>query len=619
MTHARGRSRWTALPVLMTLSISVLAAWPATPAAAAAASEYRGYLSTSAAGVRYVAYDPSGVLRFSSTPDAVDGALGAVIDAGPTVAYVSETGNDATHVDRLHVVPPGGADAVVYSGQPGADISDLAISPNGHDVLFALDDARSSALVSVDAAGGAARTLRTSTSTTYYGPSFSPDGAYVSWAQVGPIYSAVAVADVATLAASVLFQASVDNLVYTDTAWSPTSAEVVAVRNAYDASIDDTIASLEVVDVRSHVSHVPVRGQVTSTGAVVEYLEPSWARDGQTLLMTKLTTTASSVAGELVALPPNQGGFTEPVATTGYAGSPSAAAARTTDAVAPAAVTALSAAPVGASAHVTFTLPPDADLADLVVTRSQGAAADTPTADIEIARTWSGALDVPLPTPSTDYGISVFTRDWSGNLSPAAKVSVTSAPPTTLTVSTPPARISWRTGVKLTGTLTNPAGLYNDKVVLYVRRAQTSTFVAVATTHTSSSGAYTLTYNPQWTAEYQVRFAGSPRGYPTESDKRVVTVVPAINLWANITPIPLGRTVTLTGNVGPNHAGQLVTLQRKINGVWRNIGSIRLSSTSTYRTVIKPSTRGSWELRTYKAADGDHAATSSQGRPIPVR
>jgi hypothetical protein len=616
LPHVPGRLR--ALPLAAVLALPLLAALPSSPAAAAT-GPYLGYLSESSAGTRYVAYDGDGAVVFSSTPDAVDGALGAATDSGPTVAYVTEEDTTTSYVDRLHLRAPDGTDTLVYSATPGADISEPSIAPNGHDVLFALDTDTTSAILSVNAQTRDVRTIRSSTSTGYFGPSFSPDGEYLSWAQVGQYYSDVVVTRFATGAAQVISKISTDTSAYTDTAWAPDSATIVAVRDDYDASIDDSISSLAVIDVRSQNLHIAVRGQVNGDGSITDYLEPTWAADGDTILMTKLTSTGDQVRGELVKLPPNQGGYTDPVPTQGYAGSPSVAAPRVADGTAPGAPTNLAAVPQGAVARVTFALPGDSDLADLVVTRTVGEAADTATADIEVARTWTDHVDVALPQPGTTYGISVFARDWSGNLSPAAKVSVTSAGASTLTVSTPPARIHWRLGVKLIGTLANGSPLPNEKVTLFARRAMTSTFVPVASSTTNGEGNYTLTYNPPWTVELQVRFAGSPRGYAAVSAKRVVTVVPAANLSVSTYAIRLGASFTLTGNVGPNHAGQIVYIQRKVSGVWRNIASTRLSSTSTFRLVYRPNARGTWEMRAYKPADGDHASTTSAGRTVQVR
>jgi Tol biopolymer transport system component len=616
LPHVRGRLR--ALPLIAVLALPLLAVLP-SQAAVAATGHYLGYLSDSSTGTRYVAYDGDGVAVFTSTPDAVDGALGAVTDSGPAVAYVTEHDTTTSYVDRLHLRTPDGTDTLVYSATPGVDISEPSIAPNGHEVLFALDSDTTSAILSVDAQTGDVRTIRSSTSTAYFGPSFSPDGAYLSWAQVGKYYSDVVVTRYATGAAQVISQISTDSAAYSDTSWAPNSATVVAVRDDYDASIDDSYASLAVIDVRSHSLHIAVRGQVNGDGSITEYLEPTWAADGQTMLMTKLTRRGDAVQGELVKLPPNQGGYTDPVPTQGYAGSPSAASQVGTDGTAPRAPSDVSAQLLGAVARVTFALPGDSDLADLVVTRTVGDAADTPTAETEVARVWSDHVDVPLPQPDTTYGISVFARDWAGNLSPAGKVSVTSAATSTLTVSSPPARIHWRLGVKLIGTLANGSPLPNEKVTLFARRAMTSTFVPVASSTTNGEGNYTLTYNPPWTVELQVRFAGSPRGYAAVSAKRVVTVVPAANLSVSTYAIRLGASFTLTGNVGPNHAGQIVYIQRKVSGVWRNIASTRLSSTSTFRLVYRPNARGTWEMRAYKPADGDHASTTSAGRTVQVR
>jgi hypothetical protein len=618
VTHVRTR-RWAALPVLASLSLTALVALPAAPAAAAQ-GDVLGYLSDSPSGTRYVAYDSAGTQVASSPPGAVDGAVGAVVNGHPTVAYVEEVDSGTSYVDRLHVIAPDGTDTLVYSAPTGSDVGQPAIAPNGRDVLFTLDDDTTSAILDIDAPSRALRTIRSSTSTAYYGPSFSPDGQYLSWAQESRFYSDVVIARFSTGAATILTEASVDNAIYSDTSWSPDSAQVVAERDAYDQYVDDLVGTVQVVDVRTHETRIAVHGGQDSSGSVIEYVEPTWATDGQNLLMTKLTETQTATTGELVSLPPNQGGMTEPVPTTHYAGSPSTAAPNASDSTAPAAPQSIQAQGAGSVAHVSFILPPDSDLADLVVTRVEGAPADTATADIEVARVWSGAVDVPLPAADTTYGISVFARDWSGNLSPAAKVSVTSAPAATLTTSTPRTRINWREGVKLTGTLTGPSPLANEKVTMYVRRALTSTFVAVASSYTNANGDYTLTYNPQWTAEYQVRFAGSPRAYPADSPKRVVTVVPAANFLINSsTPIKLGRSWTLSGNVGPNHPGQIVYVQRRVNGIWRSIASARLSSTSTYRLVLKPNARGTWVLRAYKPADGDHASTvSRQGYTLQV-
>ena len=249
MLPAPARPRWAALPLLASLSLTFVAALPAA-VASAAAGDFLGYLSDSPAGARYVVFDSAGTQVISSPPGAVDGAVGAVTDGRPTVAYVEEVDSGTSYVDRLHVISPDGGDALVYTAPVGRDVGQPAIAPNGRDVLFTLDDDSTSAILDVDASTRALRTIRSSTSTAYFGPSFSPDGEYLSWAQESRFYSDVVVARFSTGAATVLTEASVDNVIYTDTSWSPDSAEIVAERDAYNQYIDDTVGSVEVVDVR---------------------------------------------------------------------------------------------------------------------------------------------------------------------------------------------------------------------------------------------------------------------------------------------------------------------------------------------------------------------------------
>jgi hypothetical protein len=616
LPHRHSRARWGTLPVLIALAVPLMSAAPAN---AAAPGEYRGYLtSPTASSSTYVVTDSSGGTYFTSTPDTVDGSVGAVTGDGPTIAYVTEDDTATSYVDRLHLRTPAGADTIVYTGRPGEDLAEPSISSDGRDILFTADDSKSSAIVAVDTSSSVVRTVRSSTRTAYYGPSFSPDGTYLSWAQEDDTWSDVVVARFHTGAAAVLAHLAVNDVEFTDTAWSPVSGQLAVVRNEYNASIDDTVAALQLFDITRDTNRVVLHGSVDSSGRIVDYVEPAWTADGQNLLATKLTTVGQNTNGELVAISPYDG-TEQAVPASNYAGSPSAAAPAPSDTDAPGPPNMLQLQNYGTSAHLTFTPPGAGDVADYIVTRVEGDAADTPTASIEITRTLGQTADVPLPAAATTYGISVFARDWSGNISPAAKVSVTSAPAATLTMSTPRPRINWRDGVKATGALTTDAGpVSGAKVTLYARRALTSTALPVASATTDDRGDYTLTYNPQWTAEYQVRFDGNASAFTTTSPKTVVTVVPTINFIPRTVPIRLGQTVALVGNMGPNHAGQIITFQRKVDGVWRYLTSTRLSASSTYRLVYKPNARGSWDLRAYQPSDGDHAAASSAGHIINV-
>jgi len=617
VTHARGRSSRIALPLAALLALPLTAVL-AGPAAAADVPTYRGYLSGIGDATHYtVVNTATGATSFVSGPVAIDGAVGPVSDLGPSVVYVSREPYAGGTLDRLHRVASGGGDTVLYSAAKDVSITEPSVSAGGTTVAFALDDPKSSAVLTVDVATKATRTLRRSTATTYFGPSFSPDGEYLSWAQEGDTSSQVVVARLETGAASVLSTSTAVG--YEDTAWSPDGSQLALTLVEPDQA-GSPVYSVALQDLRTGVQRRVLRGTRTASQAI-GYGDPAWAPDSLSVLSSRAVITASGADPSLVRVATAEGSQPEAVPATSYAGSPSESGpARPSDSTAPAPVTALTATVGGATAHLTYTLPADADLADVLVTRTEGGAADTATASIRVGQTREVSMDVPLPAAGTDYGLSVFSRDWSGNLGPAAKVQVTSPAASTLIVSAPPARVGYRSAVHLTGRLTGATGpLDGQRVVLYARRAGTSTPVAVTSATTAADGSYALTHTPSWTVEYQVRYAGSDRGYPSASAKRVVSVVPAVSLGLSASRIVRGGAVTLGGSVAPSHAGALVSVQRYVGGTWRTIASTRLSAASSYRYVLRPATAGTWTLRVVKPADADHLQAVSPTRGLSVR
>lgn len=98
-----------------------------------------------------------------------------------------------------------------------------------------------------------------------------------------------------------------------------------------------------------------------------------------------------------------------------------------------------------------------------------------------------------------------------------------------------------------------------------------------------------------------------------------VDVATRVTATASTTSVTAGRAATLSGSVGPKHAGQRVTLQRQVGGVWRDHRTATLSSRSSYRFTLLTTTRGTSSYRVVQPADADHVRGFSPVRTVRVR
>lgn len=612
MSPRSSRPRRSALVLPLVVLAPLLVT--SVPAAAAEPATYLGVVVDTAGGPRFRVIDiGTSTAVFTSPGHAFDGAV-ATAPGAPTVAYVGVQPGGTS--EQLRLTWPGGSDTALYTAAPDEMVSEPVVSSDGESVAFVVDDDTSSALLVADLPTGSVRVLRRSTTTVYAGPSFSPDADWISWAQDTSAESALVVTRVATGAATVVARSGF--ISYEDTAWAPDGTQLAAVRRTADSG-GGYSASLELNDLRTGAVRVFLRGSTTSD-ATTDFVEPAWGPDGTAVYATRARESDRGEQVDLVRISTEVGSFADVVPVSDYLGAPSLAGPwPPADSTAPAPVQGLTATVTGSRAQISYTLPADRDLADVIVTRSTGAPAATPTATIEVGRSRAVTFDVPLPSPGTDYGISVFSRDWSGNVSPAATLGVRSPDAGVLSISTPPARVVHRTPVRLTGRLM-AAGrpVAGQRVVLHARRAMTSTAAAVASATTAADGSYALVWTPPWTAELQVRSAGGAAATAAASAKRVVSVTPVVSLSLSATRTAVGRAVVLSGAVAPAHGGQLVDVQRYVSGAWRTLASVRLSAAGSYRYVLTPRSRGTWTLRVSKRADGDHLAAVSPARSLTV-
>jgi len=133
---------------------------------------------------------------------------------------------------------------------------------------------------------------------------------------------------------------------------------------------------------------------------------------------------------------------------------------------------------------------------------------------------------------------------------------------------------------------------------------------------TNFAGIFTFTVAPRKNTRYFVEYEGfedDPIVLLGSYYSRNVNVAPKITRTPDRTRIRSGQRVRLTGKVYPNHAGQLVSIQRLTGGVWKRVARTTLTNRSTYsRSLILKGARGSTaRLRVILPAHSDHLLGSS--------
>lgn len=290
------------------------------------------------------------------------------------------------------------------------------------------------------------------------------------------------------------------------------------------------------------------------------------------------------------------------------------------DVTPPAAVTRLAAAPGLGRATLSWTNPTAPDLRTVVVRVARGTTPPSgPTAGAAVANRLAATATATGLRSGTDHSFSVFAVDATGNVSARASVTLRGTRSTAVTSAR---TVTSGTPVTVSGRLvasSTSAGLGGHPVDVLVRRRGAVSWTRVTTVTTSSTGYVAARHVPQWNADYALRFAGRGAYLGAVSTAAPVDVATRVTATLSTTSVTAGRAATLTGTVGPNHAGQRVTLQRQVGGVWRDDRTTTLSSSSTYRFTLLTTTKGTHAYRVVKPADADHVRGFSPVRTVRVR
>ncbi|MFI7522808.1 S8 family serine peptidase [Micromonospora globbae] len=192
---------------------------------------------------------------------------------------------------------------------------------------------------------------------------------------------------------------------------------------------------------------------------------------------------------------------------------------------APGPVTGFTATGAVRGASLSWTLPPIADLDQVIVRQATGT---TPPSSVTsgtavYAGTGSGVTVSDL-AEGTTYTFRAWVRDLSGTLSSPSTVTLTGS---ALTIASSAKTVNSGRPVSLTGQLTRPdtgAPIAGAVVRLYARPEGTTTWTQVGTATSGSSGNLSLSHTPSVSTDYQWVYPGSTAYTGADSSAQTVQV-----------------------------------------------------------------------------------------------
>lgn len=173
----------------------------------------------------------------------------------------------------------------------------------------------------------------------------------------------------------------------------------------------------------------------------------------------------------------------------------------------------------------------------------------------------------------------------------------------------------------LYGTLNygNGSPAAGQRVTILARANGSNTWTTVGKATVGDDGDFGFAVGPTGTTTYMV--AWSPRtGVEFYSATSKVTMYSSARVSVSKARFRRGSATTISGSVSPNHSGSVITIQyKKGSRSYRTLARRTLGSTSKYSYRWKPTSRGTYYVRTVFSGDASHNGSRSSARKVVVR
>jgi predicted extracellular nuclease len=190
-------------------------------------------------------------------------------------------------------------------------------------------------------------------------------------------------------------------------------------------------------------------------------------------------------------------------------------------------------------------------------------------------------------------------------------------PAVTASISADPAKIRFGKGSIISGELqnaTSSVAIASKEVALQSRTSPEAEWTETGqTTVTGEDGAYSFSVTPDRTTYYRVVFAGDRISASAQSESIRVGVAPRVRVAVSDQTVQKGTQVLFSGLVTPDHAGQIVRVQKqRDDATWRTVATTTLDRDSFYKYRFAPLASGSSNWRILKPRDDDHVTGASR-------
>jgi predicted GH43/DUF377 family glycosyl hydrolase len=165
------------------------------------------------------------------------------------------------------------------------------------------------------------------------------------------------------------------------------------------------------------------------------------------------------------------------------------------------------------------------------------------------------------------------------------------------------------------GTFTGAVGPRHPRRVVVIEKRASGRWAKFATLRTNSRSRFSTVKRIKRLAKYQFR---ARTAADTEHLAGVSEVALVDRQKVSLAASVKGRTVTLSGRVTPNHAGQPVIIKIKKGSSFARFARLKLSRRSTF-VLKRKLARGTYTFRADRPADRDHFPARSPVRTVTVR